>query len=777
MANIVIASTVIPDWHYAGTAFTLRIFSDRSWMALDNTDVPGRGNSDAFYREYPISVIGTNATIPQVTLASQTDAPNDRSALYMAYFYADGVQMDMFLESSLRAFQVPDEPAGTTWKGLEQYAVTNWNRRWRNDLGTYSALVIDQKIAAVTGTTNLATSTLAGLPTASTAGRQRLVTDVDESLYLDNGTQWWSLTHGVFDFKRFGGIGDGATSNTTILNAIITAIGSNQGTIVFPYSASPYVVGSVSVPANVTLDFTSGGAVYVTTGQTLTHAGPILATPRKIFYNATAGLGTVSFTGNKVITDFQTAWWGPDGTGVTDSLARLQACEAACVTAGGGNIIIGHAQYSIAGTWIVNSAGTIRAVNVIGVSATPTGGSIINYTGATNLPAVKFNIDKFAKFTQVRVQNSVAAGTTAGVLFTGPSTGEQTANINPDNVLITGFHVGMDLGDGTAATAQITLNTCYLDGNDIGLRAQNFNSVNINSYNSSFLNNAQYGIQATIYNLNVFGGSFANNTLGDFNLTPNMGTYLLDGIRTELNTAGSFVVGGNIINLTVQNLLVQSLTVSSAPLILADGVITLKGSTIHPGAPSTAMTIYQSQGNAALGQFICEGNEINSGATMFDPAFGNNGNLHYRIKNNQKWADGAATSGRFVDEEGVVVGVTKMSFTEIGSGFASTPSSPAQITSSQNNYVLPNALYIRLNTDASRNITGVVTSPTQIDGQTHRLINSGAQDIVIINQSASSTAANRFLNVTGADITLTANQQAEIIYDLTTARWRCNKIS
>lgn len=104
------------------------------------------------------------------------------------------------------------------------------------------------------------------------------------------------------------------------------------------------------------------------------------------------------------------------------------------------------------------------------------------------------------------------------------------------------------------------------------------------------------------------------------------------------------------------------------------------------------------------------------------------------------------------------------------SGLAQTPS---QFTANQDNFAMSKGYMQRWSSDASRDVTGISTS--QIAGQVHLIINVGSNDIVLKHESASSTAGNRFLNSTGADITLAANQAAEIIYDSTTARWRVFK--
>jgi len=96
--------------------------------------------------------------------------------------------------------------------------------------------------------------------------------------------------------------------------------------------------------------------------------------------------------------------------------------------------------------------------------------------------------------------------------------------------------------------------------------------------------------------------------------------------------------------------------------------------------------------------------------------------------------------------------------------------SPAQIVANQNDYAPANvtiASILRLNTDASRNITGIVDAR---DGVLKTIINVGANPIVLQNQNAGSAAANRF--DFGADVTLAAKQSATIRYDGTDARWK-----
>ena len=77
---------------------------------------------------------------------------------------------------------------------------------------------------------------------------------------------------------------------------------------------------------------------------------------------------------------------------------------------------------------------------------------------------------------------------------------------------------------------------------------------------------------------------------------------------------------------------------------------------------------------------------------------------------------------------------------------------------------------VRLSTDASRTVTGFdATSNTD---RLVRIVNVGSFDLVLANQHASSSAANRIITGTGADVTLAADASCWTWYDSTTARWR-----
>lgn len=101
--------------------------------------------------------------------------------------------------------------------------------------------------------------------------------------------------------------------------------------------------------------------------------------------------------------------------------------------------------------------------------------------------------------------------------------------------------------------------------------------------------------------------------------------------------------------------------------------------------------------------------------------------------------------------------------------------SPAQITSNTNDYDptgLSTATTLRLSTDASRDLTGIAGG---VEGRLLILHNVGAQNLVLKDESASSTAANRFALT--SDITLPGDESTQIQYDSTSSRWRQISVS
>lgn len=219
--------------------------------------------------------------------------------------------------------------------------------------------------------------------------------------------------------------------------------------------------------------------------------------------------------------------------------------------------------------------------------------------------------------------------------------------------------------------------------------------------------------------------------------------------------------------------------------------------TTSGGTATTALTLGADQSAAFAGNVTIAGTSLLSNGTDLTmgagsgnsviftantvPFFRSNGNL-FRVlgtipltfNDNSSVNAGSDTTGvgRATDK---VLDIHGGSLGSAGT-WRATPSSPSQIVADTNNYnPASSGYYQRWSTDASRNITGLVFTAAQVAGQTHVIVNVGAQSIVIVNESASSTAANRFHNSTGADITIAPDGEVNCWYDATTARWRVTK--
>lgn len=106
-----------------------------------------------------------------------------------------------------------------------------------------------------------------------------------------------------------------------------------------------------------------------------------------------------------------------------------------------------------------------------------------------------------------------------------------------------------------------------------------------------------------------------------------------------------------------------------------------------------------------------------------------------------------------------------------GGAPAFTVISPAQLTANTNDWNptgLATADVIRVSTDDSRDLTGIVAPAA---AKVLYLLNVGTQEIVLIHD-ATSTAANRIICPETSDVTLAEGESAVLVYDTTSARWR-----
>jgi len=92
------------------------------------------------------------------------------------------------------------------------------------------------------------------LPDPGVPGHLARVTDEVRGLWMDNGTDWFSLSGGTVNAKEFGARGDGATDDT---QAIQDAL--NAGNLFLP--PGTYMVRMISIPANRLLIGMGAGSI------------------------------------------------------------------------------------------------------------------------------------------------------------------------------------------------------------------------------------------------------------------------------------------------------------------------------------------------------------------------------------------------------------------------------------------------------------------------------------------------------------------------------------
>ena len=274
----------------------------------------------------------------------------------------------------------------------------------------------------------------------------------------------------------------------------------------------------------------------------------------------------------------------------------------------------------------------------------------------------------------------------------------------------------------------------------------------------------------------------------------------LTGTSNEITvTNGNGVSGNPTFSLsTTLDLSSKSLTVQDNNFTIQDNTDTTKKAVFELSGITTATTRTYTLPNAsttlaglAVAQTFTEaqtfgtaGNTLNissGGALTFSGTGG------YGVANNAFAFTSSAfpSAGIKFDATNVAITVTDTSGTNIIQGFLTKATtfrygyqpestSPAQITADQNNYTGTGTYGLAyLTSDAARSITGL--SVANADNKSIEIWNIGSFNLTFAHQSASSTAGNRFLNNTGADIVLAPNEVIICRKDGTTNRWRCYK--
>lgn len=224
--------------------------------------------------------------------------------------------------------------------------------------------------------------------------------------------------------------------------------------------------------------------------------------------------------------------------------------------------------------------------------------------------------------------------------------------------------------------------------------------------------------------------------------------------------------------------------------VTLSGAQTITGTkTFQPATDTNAIIAKTASGGSTATKIIVgqdsSGTECFSVTGAGNVVFTNSGTMRYAVLNHPSTPDlYFGTNSRALFRGAVYGGGAGNAIYNLNSMSASATvetayfheDTPAQITADQNNYALTaGATLVRLSSDAARNITGIV--PPSLNGASKgglevTLVNVGSFTITLKNESASSTAANRFIGGGGADTLIVAGGLVRMVYDNTSARWR-----
>jgi hypothetical protein len=133
----------------------------------------------------------------------------------------------------------------------------------------------------------------------------------------------------------------------------------------------------------------------------------------------------------------------------------------------------------------------------------------------------------------------------------------------------------------------------------------------------------------------------------------------------------------------------------------------------------------------------------------------------------------ATTNGRLIDDASITystsTGLTTTKDITLSGSISTKRTANAQITANQNNYAIGAGTLHLLNSDASRDITGIAGGA---DGRWLILPNVGSFNIVFKHNNGSSAAGNQFFFSTSGDITVAPGGTLVLFYDIDAGYWR-----
>jgi hypothetical protein len=343
------------------------------------------------------------------------------------------------------------------------------------------------------------------------------------------------------------------------------------------YTVTVTIAVNCTIPANVTLEFTSGAMLSPANSTTTTIVGIINAGRQQIFTNALASQGTVGFTGNLKMDRFYPEWWGAVKNGRTNDLAALQATSEAADTVGAGTVDLGSGNYFIGtGTWKIANSSLQHHLNIIGQGPIAT---FISSTVTGSKTAIYLNKEKYVHLEGFDLQQTGGSAVGVGMIMGGDSSGTQTNGNLMDEIIFDGFGacLGTSGSPGVGTSSEITMINLQFNNCATGFNNSSFNGLDYTFIQLQMSNNT-LGINMATAGLNVFGGSSSNNGT-DFRFA-NDGENQIRGFRSEVptNQFVTFTAEAGMNHLTISDCEVIGLSTPNAhnAIIWAGGHLTIE---------------------------------------------------------------------------------------------------------------------------------------------------------------------------------------------------------
>lgn len=377
------------------------------------------------------------------------------------------------------------------------------------------------------------------------------------------GTNWGRLNSLAVDASEYG---DNLSTAVSSIGAVTKAT--------LAISRPTTVSGNVTVTPNIELVFKHGGYLDAQLGTyTVTIQGPMQASPIQIFYNYTAGGGTISFSGNKSNSEFYPEWWGAiKDDGLTDN-AHIQATINAAVTRNGATVRLLAGRYNITNLVVAPSAGQ-HFVSLVGDDVYKT---ILetNITSGVAITLYELFAPTLKNFSLVNA--SATRGTSYGVACDGPSgSGTQVVNGIVDHLMISSFSINWSTSSAVDSTtsSEFTYTNLDLRDADTGFLNANFNGLNHNFHNL-FISSCDIGVHAATAGVYVRGGAASANDI-DF-WFESSGSYDIEDFRTETWITHFLLMNGGP-SIHVRNVIVGP---SFAPSPLLAVAVNAQGGIVH----------------------------------------------------------------------------------------------------------------------------------------------------------------------------------------------------